>query len=217
VVAAAPKNFKKRTNLMKATLALLMLPAALCLAQEETAHKNELAFGLGGIPALTQSTNPGLDAGSGVAFQVNYGRRFVNGHIVAFYGELNFVASPLRNVASSVRTATHDFASLYLTPGLRIKFRSESRLSPYVIVGGGYGDYEQSVTRLDGSPNQASRELARGVFDFGAGVDVHFWRFLSLRGEVRDFYTGAPNYNVASVHGGQHNIVATGAIVLGWH
>ena len=202
---------------MKAPLALFMFSAALCLAQEESGHKNELAFGLGGIPALTQSTNPSLDAGSGVAFQVNYGRRFLNGHTVAVYGELNFVASPLRNVASSVTTATHDFASLYLTPGLRVKFRPASRLSPYAVVGGGYGDYEQSLKRLDGSPNQASRELARGVFDFGAGVDFHAWRFIALRGEARDFYTGAPNYNVASISGGQHNIVATGAIVLGWH
>ena len=202
---------------MKAKLALFMLPAALCLAQEETAHKNELAFGLGGIPALTQSSNPRLDAGSGVAFQVNYGRRFLNGHTVALYGELNFVASPLRNVGSSLATATHDFASLYLTPGLRVKFRPESRLSPYAVVGGGYADYEQSLRRLNGSPNQASRELARGVFDFGAGVDFHVWRFIALRGEARDFYTGAPNYNVASISGGQHNIVATGAIVLGWH
>jgi len=202
---------------MKATLALFMLPAALCLAQEETAHKNELAFGLGGIPSLTQSTNPSLDAGSGVAFQVNYGRRFLNGHIVALYGELNFVASPLRNVGSSLATVTHDFASLYLTPGLRVKFRPESRFSPYAVIGGGYADYAQSLKRLDGSPNQASRELARGVFDFGAGVDFHVWRFIALRGEARDFYSGAPNYNVASISGGQHNIVATGAIVLGWH
>jgi len=43
------------------------------------------------------------------------------------------------------------------------------------------------------------------------------WRFVALRGEARDFYTGAPNYNVASVSGRQHNIVAMGALVLRWH
>jgi opacity protein-like surface antigen len=202
---------------VKARLALFLLPAALCLAQEETAHKNELAFGLGGIPALAQSNSPSVDPGSGVAFQVNYGRRFLSGHTAALFGEINFVASPLRDVSSSVSTATHDFASLYVTPGIRVKFRPASRFSPYAVIGGGYADYEQSLTRIDGRTNQASRELARGVFNFGAGVDVHFWRFISLRGEARDFYTGVPNYNVASVPGGQHNIVATGAIVLGWH
>ena len=84
-------------------------------------------------------------------------------------------------------------------------------------MGGGYADYEQSLTRIDGRPNQASRELARGVFDFGAGLDVHVWRFVALRGEARDFYTGSPNYNISSISGGQHNVVATGAFVLSWH
>ena len=203
---------------MKAKFTLFLLPAALCLAQENNAApKNELAFGLGGIPSLSRSGSPNVDAGSGVAFQVNYGRRFLSGNKWALYGEINFVASPLREISSSVNTATHDFASLYITPGIRVKFRPASRISPYALVGGGYADYEQSLTRLDGSPNQAPRELSRGVFDFGAGVDVHVWRFVALRGEARDFYTGSPNYNIASISGGQHNIVATGAFVIRWH
>jgi opacity protein-like surface antigen len=202
---------------MKAIFTLFLLPAALCLAQDDTSNKNELALGLGGIPALSRSNSPSVDAGSGVAFQVNYGRRFVSGDKWALYGEINFVASPLRDVSSSVTTATHDFASLYLTPGIRVKFRPSSRISPYAVIGGGYADYEQSFTRIDGRPNQASRQLARGVLDFGAGVDVRVWRFVALRGEARDFYTGAPNYNIASISGGQHNVVATGALVLRWH
>jgi hypothetical protein len=49
--------------------------AVSCLALEDTAHKNELAFGLGGLPALTRNEAPSLETGSGVAFQMNYGRR----------------------------------------------------------------------------------------------------------------------------------------------
>jgi opacity protein-like surface antigen len=201
----------------KLTLLLLSAFAAVSFAQEESAHKNELALGLGGLPALSRSDTPRLDAGSGVAFQVNYGRRFLKGRKVALYGEINALANPLRDVSSSIPTATHDFASLYITPGIRVKFLPTSRTSPYAVVGGGYGDYEQSTTRIDGQPNSVSRELARGVFDFGAGVEVRVWRFVALRGEARDFYTGSPAYNVAAVSGGQHNVVATGTLVLGWH
>ena len=203
---------------MKIRLALLLSSfAAACFAQEDSAHKNELAFGLGGIPAMSRSDTPSLDAGPSVAFQVNYGRRFLSGHKVALYGELNFLASPLRDVSSSVSTATRDFASLYLTPGIRLKFSPASRISPYALVGGGYADYEQSTTRIDGRPNPVSRQLARGVFDFGAGIDVRLWRFIALRGEARDFYGGAPAYNVAAISGGQHNVVATGGFVMQWH
>jgi opacity protein-like surface antigen len=204
---------------MKKKLTLLLLPvmAGVCVAQENSTAKNELAFGLGGIPALSRSDSPSLDAGSGVALQVNYGRRFLELTRVAIYGELNFIASPLRDVSSSITTATHDFASLYVTPGIRVKFRPGARISPYAVAGGGYADYEQSTTRIDGRPNPVSRQLARGVFDFGAGVDVHVWRFVSLRAEARDFFTGAPDYNVGTLSGGQHNVVATGDFVLRWH
>ena len=61
-------------------------------------------------------------------------------------------------------------------------------ISFYALVGGGYADYAQSTTRIDGQPNSVSRKLARGVFDFGAGVEVRVSRFVALRGEARDFY-----------------------------
>jgi hypothetical protein len=50
-----------------------------------------------------------------------------------------------------------------------------------VAIGGGYADYEQSTTVINGQPNRASRELARGVFDFGAGFDPRVWRWAALR------------------------------------
>jgi hypothetical protein len=157
---------------MKTGFNLLLLLAASCLAQENVAPTNELAFGLGRIPALARNNSVSLDARSGLALQVSYGRRFLNRNKVALYGEINFIASPLRDVSTAITTATHDFASLYVTPGVQVKLRPASRISPYAVVGGGYADYEQSLTRIDGRPNRAPRELARGVFDFGAGVDV---------------------------------------------
>jgi opacity protein-like surface antigen len=204
---------------MRAIHTLLLLPAiaVLCSGQEQSAPKNELAFGLSGLPSLSRSDAPSLNAGAGVGLQVNYGRRFLEGNKFALYGEVNFLASPLREVSSSVTSATKNFASLYITPGVRLKVLPKSRISPYFAIGGGYADYEQSTTEINGQPNPASRQLARGVFDFGAGVDVHVWRWVALRGEARDFYTGSPNYNLASISGGQHNVVAGGAIVLRWH
>ena len=103
-------------------ISLFILMAASLLAQEDGSARNELAFGLGGIPALSRSDSTRVEAGSGVAFQVNYGRRLVGSRNVALYGEVNFVASPLRDVTTSVSSATLDFASLYITPGVRVKF-----------------------------------------------------------------------------------------------
>jgi hypothetical protein len=201
---------------MKQIYTLLLLPAAalLCLAQENIAHKNELAFGLGGFPSFSRSDAPKVDLGPSVALQVNYARRIVDRRRFALYGEINFLASPRREVSSSVTTATRDIASVYVTPGLKFKLLPTSRISPYFAIGGGYADYEQSTTQLGGGRNPASRQLSRGVFDFGTGIDVRVWRWAALRGEARDFYSGSPNYNAATISGGQHNVVASVAFVL---
>jgi opacity protein-like surface antigen len=198
---------------------VLLLPfAVVSCSGQELAPKNELGFTLGGLPSLSRSTSQeSLDLDSGTAFGVNYGRRIVNGNKVALYGEVDLLASPLRDVSSNISSATKNVASLYVTPGVRLKFFPKSAISPYAVVGGGYADYEQSTTQLDGQPNPASRQLARGVFDFGAGVDVHVWRWIALRGEARDFYTGSPAYNLTSISGGQHNIAINGGFVLRWH
>ena len=202
-----------------ATYAILFLQIAVVLCSgQELAPKNELGFTLGGIPSLSRSTaQESLDPGAGTAFGVNYGRRFVSGNKVALYGELNFLASPLRDVSSNNGSATKNFASLYVTPGVRLKFFPTHAISPYALVGAGYADYEQSTNLLNGQPNPAPRELGRGVFDFGAGVDVRVWRWIALRGEARDFYTGAPAYNLASISGGQHNVAVSGGFVVRWH
>src|SRR6266436_5349141 len=67
----------------KFVVLLLSSIPVVCLAQEDAARKNELAFGLGGIPSLSRSDASSLDAGSGIALQVNYGRRFLGGRNAA--------------------------------------------------------------------------------------------------------------------------------------
>lgn len=195
------------------TICLLGLP----LLAQERAPKNELAFQLGGLAGLSRATSNGkLDLGPGVALQSNYGRRFKEWGQAALYGEVHFLASPLREVSTSTSTATRDVASLFIAPGVRVKFAPRRAISPYAATGFGPAWYEQSTMQLNGAPNTAPRETVRAAFNFGGGVDVRVWRWLAMRGEVRDFYTGSPAYNVSSVRGGQHNVVAGAAFVVRW-
>jgi len=186
------------------------------VSQVALAQKHEVGLTLGGLFSQDRGTVPNaLRLSSGVALQANYGYRFIGGR-TTLYGEVHFLANPQRVVGSGNSAATRDVATLYVTPGLRVKFAADAAISPYVAIGGGYAWYEQSFFRIDGGPNRAPRELHRGALDFGAGADVKFWRWIGLRGEIRDFYTGSPAYNIPAINGGQHNIVAGGGFVLKW-
>ncbi len=178
------------------------------------AQKNELALSIGSATALERQP---IKLGSGTALQVNYGRRLFASDSAALYGEVHFLASPNREITAGPQNATRDVASLYITPGLRLKFLPKAKLSPFVAMGAGLALYEQSTQLRNNQANPVSRELARGAFNVGAGADLRILRNLSVRGEFRDFVTGSPNYNLASIRGAQHNPVISGGIVLKWH
>ncbi len=204
---------------MKNTLAIagLVLSVSTVSAQEAP-PRHEVGLTLGGLFSAERSGGATrLDLGSGLALQANYGYRLLSRDRVAAYGEVHLLANPLRDVNSSTQTLTRDVATLFVTPGIRVKFFPSGGVAPYFAIGGGWADYQQSTTTLAGNPNAAPRTVNHGVFDYGGGVDFKVWRFVGLRAEIRDFYAGGPSYNTSSIRGGQHNVVAGGGLVLRIH
>jgi outer membrane protein with beta-barrel domain len=193
----------------------LVLSGAGVAAAQDAGAKHEIGLTLGGLLGSDRTAGAThLDLTSGIALQANYGYRLLGGRKAALYGEVHLLANPLRDVSSSVRTLTANVATLFVTPGIRFKLFPSGAIAPYVAAGGGWADYEQSTTTLDGRPTSAPRTVNHGVFDYGGGVDFKFWRFVGLRAEVRDFYAGGPAYNTSAIRGGQHNVVAGGGLVL---
>lgn len=185
---------------------------ALLASMPVLAQRHELGLTLGRF-AVSNPTSQIRFAG-GQALQANYAVRLLHTPTAALYLETHFLAGPLRQVASGQTTATRDVASLYLTPGVRVKFLPGNRWSPWAAGGGGYGLYEHSLLRLDGRPNQASRLAHRGAWMVGGGLDVRVWRLVSLRGEVRNFRAALPDFNVPGPRGAGNNLVAGGGFVL---
>jgi hypothetical protein len=179
------------------------------------AQKNEITLSLGGTPSQSpgfRSPTAGTaQTSADISLGANYGHRFLDAGAAALYGEIEFVALPNRSLAATTATVPQNYASLYVTPGVRLKILPSSRLSPWVAAGGGYALYEQSA-RLSNGQSTTNKFLSRGVFDFGGGLDYRLYRFIGLRGEVRDFLSGNPNLNVALSSSTQHNVVASGGI-----
>jgi hypothetical protein len=198
---------------------LLVLLALAMLAPtfpvQALAQSNDITLSLGGTPSQSrgfQSPTAGTaQTSADISLGVNYGRRFLAAEVAELYGEIEFVALPNRGVTAATATVPQNYASLYVAPGLRLKVLPSARLSPWFALGGGYALYEQSA-KLSNGQNTTNKFLSRGVFDFGGGLDYKVFRFLGLRGEVRDFLSGNPNLNVALSSSTQHNVVASGGV-----
>jgi hypothetical protein len=191
---------------MRCTLLILLF----CAGAWAQSARQEIGLTLGRIGGAEHAQ---VNLGTGTALQANYGLRLGGGERVALFGEVHFLANPQRVVTSANRAATRDVATLYVTPGVRVKFFPSGRVQPFAAVGGGYALYEHSLLNQGGTPNAAPRTASTGALMFGGGVDVALVRWLGLRVEVRDFVTGTPRYSVA-VDGRQHNVVTSGGLVL---
>jgi len=196
---------------------LLAFLGSFAFAGPALAQNQEITFSLGGIPSQSrgfQSPAAGsTQISSDVALGANYGYRFLGAGVAALYGEVEFVALPNRSLTAATAIVPKNYASLYVTPGVRLKFLPAARISPWVAVGGGYALYQEAA-QLSNGQNTTNRNLNRGVFDFGGGVDYRLFRFLVLRAEVRDFFSGNPNLNTALSSSTQHNVVASGGITI---
>ncbi len=179
------------------------------------AQKQEVGLTLGHIFADQRDAPSGaLNLSSGLAFQANYAFRIYRGTAFSAYLETHFLANGLREVASPDSRVSRDFATAYVTPGIRIKLAPNRAVQPYFVFGGGYALYEQSKMTLAGDPNPAPRFTHGTTIVYGGGVDFKLWRFIGLRAEARDFYSGNPSFNVEPSSGHQHNIVIGGGFVV---
>jgi hypothetical protein len=128
-----------------------------------------------------------------------------------------FISLRVRCAKFPALSATHDFASLHITPGIRLKFRPASKSSPYAVVGGGYANYEQSLTQIDGRPTRH-----RGSSTAASSISAPGLTFTygDLSRFAAKFAISTPVRPITMSHrfrAGQHNVVATGAFVLRWH
>ena len=63
--------------------------------------------------------------------------------------------------------------------------------------------------------NPGKTGTTSGVFQVGAGLDVKLFGRFSVRGEVRDFFSGIPQLNVDTGKSRQHNFFVGAGVV--WH
>jgi len=185
---------------------------------QQDRKRNELGLTLGAelIPSRSAASQP-LDFANSIVFGANYARHLA-GVNTQLYFEVPFAAAPRHDISTRNSGSIRNLATLYVTPSFRVQFGGRSRLSPWISGGFGYGLYEGSALLFDGSKNPR-RYTSSGTAQFGAGVDLGTGLKIifpiRLRGEVRDFYTVSNAAFGVPVNGpGQHNIQASGGIVL---
>ena len=196
-------------------VSLLLPPGAVAQERNELTGIIGRTFvsdqGVTGVVAI--DTN--LHSGNGITFEANYGRRLIDLGLVGLTGELPFVVNFKQDIHFDVNLVPKDYKSFFITPSIRANVFPHAGLSPWVSVGGGFGYFKENSTLEFGGTNPGKTGTTSGVLQIGLGLDVRLFRTLSLRGEMRDFYSGVPQLNVDTGKTRQHNYFVGGGVV--WH
>jgi opacity protein-like surface antigen len=194
---------------MRILLALFLLTG--CAA----AQNSDLGL-LGGISGpkgqTTISGETATASGSVTpSFQVNYAWQVLQ-RTADLYVELPLVI-PVRVSGTTVAgpngaaSAGSSGPDLFFTPGLRVKFSPESRVSFYAAAGVGIASFGATSTIVPPLTVVAGSRQNSFAIGFGGGIDFRLTRLLSLRVDARDFVTRA---GLGGVSGRNHAILQVG-------
>ena len=187
-------------------------------AQDE---KNELTGVVGrifisdqGIPGATYF-DPFVRSGEGISFEVNYAHRLFGTPVYALSGEVPAVFNLDEKLNSGSDVVPTDYKQIFVTPSARVNFFPYTAVSPWISFGGGFGHFSENQSLLYGGTNPGGSSTT-GVLQGGLGLDVKVWRRISIRGQVRDFWSGTPDLPLAATgKTRQHNFFVGGGAI--WH
>jgi hypothetical protein len=79
---------------------------------------------------------------SSLVLGAEYDRRLLAGRRASVYRGVDFLASPLDvKLSNPSSDVSGQYAYVFLTPHVRVKFNPDGRLSPWLLFGGGYARF----------------------------------------------------------------------------
>jgi hypothetical protein len=202
---------------MKARRLLIVVIILLC-ANSTLAQKHEIAFTSGGLKIGEKGfnlPNPGfVRFKTGFTYEINYARRLIDAKIAALYFEVPFAGTPRTKITSTNALSPRSYSSLFFATGLKLKLIPGAKYSPFAMTGVGLSRFNTSSTAINEQANPNQQSATDGVFYIGGGLDVKLISKLSLRGEVRDFYSEIPPLNINALRSRQHNTLISAGLVL---
>lgn len=216
----------QRQVIIKILIVTIFPLSVTAAAQDQySAQKNEIGGTLGRIFISDQGIvgatyfNPYVRSGNGFAFELNYARRLTGDDVYAIAVEVPAVFNLDEDLNSGANVVPQDYQQIFITPALRANLFPNTRISPWLSFGGGFGHFSENKNLLYGGTNPGGSSTS-GVLQGGFGLDARpLWgrlRKLVIRGEVRDFWSGTPDLPLAATgKTRQHNYLVGGGAV--WH
>jgi hypothetical protein len=192
--------------------------AVTTLTASAPAQKNELTGIIGRTFVSDQGVlnanlfDNNIHFGEGLTFEVNYGRHLMGNGFARLTFEVPAVFNFDQDVHFADNLVPSSYTTYFVTPSLRANVFAGTAIYPWVSFGGGLGHFGVADHLEFGGANPGKSNFT-GIFQMGFGLDVRIKPTISLRGQVRDFWSGTPDLNVDTGKGHQHNFFVGGGVI----
>jgi hypothetical protein len=192
--------------------------AVSAVAQDE---KNELTGMIGRIFISDQglkgpnapAVNPFVRSGKGLTFEINYSRRLFVTPIFAISGEIPAAFNFDEDLNSGGDVVPPSYKAYFITPAARVNLFPTTAVSPWVSFGAGFAHFSEDKTLIFSGTNPGQSKTSAAI-EGGLGLDVKVWHRFSIRGQVRDFWSGEPDFPLANTgKTRQHNFFVGGGVI----
>lgn len=195
-------------NAVTAILFSIPLVAGAALAQ--TSDFSILAGAY--APGFSVGGRPGtVSAFVGANVQLGYGHQLLRTRNGSFDLDVPLTVTVRSGEVVGRAVSVSTRSNAFFAPGVRSRVAPEARVSPFVVLGGGFGTFENAEVRAGLGVGITSERVVSPLLSFGCGADLRLTRLLSLRGQVRDFVGRA---GLGGVEGRHHPVVSVG---FGFH
>jgi hypothetical protein len=200
-------------------LLMTALVTVTILTASALGQKNELTGVIGrffisdqGVKGFTNLISNDVHFGNGLSFEVNYGRHLLGEGFTRVSFEVPAVFNVDEDLNFAANAVPASYRSYFVTPALRANVFATTAISPWISFGGGVGHFSPS-SNLEFGGKSPSKGSTTGIFQMGLGLDVRILPKISLRGQVRDFWSGTPDISVDTGKSRQHNFFVGGGVV----
>jgi opacity protein-like surface antigen len=197
---------------------LFVLAVTVMAAESGLAQKHEVAFTSGvlkvGERGFDLPQAGFLHFSYGFTYEFSYARRLLDARIAALYFEVPLAGTPQTTIKTTNALTPSSYSSIFFTPGIKVKLLPGGKYSPFATMGVGLAHFREGDTTVNNQPVANRSSNTNSVFAVGFGLDVKVHSILSIRGEVRDFYSDLPPLNVHALSDRQHNALISAGIVL---
>ena len=206
-------------RILIAVVAVIALLSATAVAQDE---KNELSGTFGKTVISDQGIigaayfNPFVRSGKGWSFEIGYARHLRTTNIFGISLEVPAMFNLDEDLNAGQGIVPPNYSEIFVTPSARVNLFPTTAVSPWVSFGGGFAHISQDKNLIyDAGPNPG-KSTTSGAIQGGVGLDVKVLHRFSIRGEVRDFWAGHPDFPLADTgKSRQHNYFVSAGLV--WH